>query len=555
MKEGKRKSLFFIFLLLALLYRLFISWNNFVCVDDIFILDDSYYCFTIARNISLGNGITSDGINQTNGFQPLYVLLMVPLYLLFPDDKIMPLHSALTILSLCNIAIGLLIFKLVRIFANYKAALFSLVLWSFSPYCLVNGINGMESSLAGLFFTLSIYLYVTRIRCAESYSRKQFIYLGCIVGLAILSRIDQIIFLFTLCCDRFWCYWKQHGTFNLKGFFQESLLMVCFSAIIFSPWMSWNYVNFGTLIPRTSEVVHTVSLAYLNTLNFNHLLFPVVGLIATVGSIGDMLLPVFRILFYYFRPQLTIPFLGALILSSLFYISLYFTIKPFFNAQSLFSRRIYSQLQPFSFLVLFVVAFFLAYIFRVGGWWYFPRYYFPVFISIVLFLGLVFPLFSDHTFSGKIKLSHSIAKGVSIGIYAATTVFFLLLIIFYRPENTDRGYYKVGEWINDHLDEETVVGAFQSGAISYFADNRTVINLDGVVNYQAFHSLRSHKFLSYLRSRKISYIIAWEKTLLSFIEIASPEVIKVGEDVTLAEIIPSPGSIVAQWNVYEVTYP
>ncbi len=40
----------------------------------------------------------------------------------------MPIHIALTFLSLCNIAIGILIFKLVRNFTNYKAALFS-----FSP--------------------------------------------------------------------------------------------------------------------------------------------------------------------------------------------------------------------------------------------------------------------------------------------------------------------------------------------------------------------------------------------------------------------------------------
>jgi len=168
MSEEKLKKIFWLFLLLNLLYRLFISWNAFIYVDNIYLLDDSYYCFNIARNIALGNGATCDVIHKTNGFQPFYVLLMVPVYWLFPDDNIMPIHIALTFLSFCNFFTGFFIFKLVCKFTDYKAALFSFFLWSFSPYCLTNGINGMETSLAGLLFLLSIYFYVIKIKCAEN---------------------------------------------------------------------------------------------------------------------------------------------------------------------------------------------------------------------------------------------------------------------------------------------------------------------------------------------------------------------------------------------------
>lgn len=40
--------------------------------------DDAYYYFRIAENIARGNGSTFDGINTTNGYQPLWCWLLVP---------------------------------------------------------------------------------------------------------------------------------------------------------------------------------------------------------------------------------------------------------------------------------------------------------------------------------------------------------------------------------------------------------------------------------------------------------------------------------------------
>src|SRR4030042_943851 len=44
-----------------------------------FTRDDAYYYFKVAQNISEGHGSTFDGINPTNGYHPLWMLVCISL--------------------------------------------------------------------------------------------------------------------------------------------------------------------------------------------------------------------------------------------------------------------------------------------------------------------------------------------------------------------------------------------------------------------------------------------------------------------------------------------
>src|SRR5512140_2826199 len=48
--------------------------------------DDAYYLFSTAKNLAKGLGPTVDGHQLTNGFQPLIMLLYVPLFWLSGND-------------------------------------------------------------------------------------------------------------------------------------------------------------------------------------------------------------------------------------------------------------------------------------------------------------------------------------------------------------------------------------------------------------------------------------------------------------------------------------
>jgi hypothetical protein len=48
--------------------------------------DDAFYYLVIARNVAAGHGFTMDQISPTNGFQPLWLWLLVPVAWLCGGD-------------------------------------------------------------------------------------------------------------------------------------------------------------------------------------------------------------------------------------------------------------------------------------------------------------------------------------------------------------------------------------------------------------------------------------------------------------------------------------
>src|SRR5258705_4659295 len=142
-REGSPRGGILLALLAAVLrLRLFLAWAPFSYLAGRGpLIDDAFYSFGIARNLALGHGPTADGIHPTSGFQPLYTFLLVPFYLLFPRDPILPIHLGLTVLAMAGAATGWFLFRIVSRIASRPAALFSLTLWTFAPYFLTQGLN------------------------------------------------------------------------------------------------------------------------------------------------------------------------------------------------------------------------------------------------------------------------------------------------------------------------------------------------------------------------------------------------------------------------------
>ena len=70
-------------LLIVLVFHTSVAWQDFgTLASNGYLYDDSFYAFNIARNIAEGNGASFDSIHPTTGFQPLYVFLLVPVYMI-----------------------------------------------------------------------------------------------------------------------------------------------------------------------------------------------------------------------------------------------------------------------------------------------------------------------------------------------------------------------------------------------------------------------------------------------------------------------------------------
>src|SRR5215204_7632866 len=92
-----------------------------------FTRDDAYYYFKVAQNISEGHGSTFDGIDKTNGYHPLWMLICVPVFALARFDLILPLRILFLLLSGLSVATGILLYRLVgKVFAPVIGAITAL---------------------------------------------------------------------------------------------------------------------------------------------------------------------------------------------------------------------------------------------------------------------------------------------------------------------------------------------------------------------------------------------------------------------------------------------
>jgi hypothetical protein len=160
-----------------------------------FTRDDAYYYFKVAQNISEGHGSTFDGINRTNGYHPLWMLICIPIFALARFDLILPLRVLLLVMSGLSVATGILLYRLVgRIFMPAIGAMAALF-WVFSPDVLFTLYqNGLESGIAAFFIVLLVYkLYEFEISWRNNQvSKKQITTLAVIAVLTMFSRLDLV---------------------------------------------------------------------------------------------------------------------------------------------------------------------------------------------------------------------------------------------------------------------------------------------------------------------------------------------------------------------------
>lgn len=144
--------------LVNLILRLYIASQPFEFIDGPFIQDDSYYVLTIAKNIANGSGpLYTD--SYTNGFQPLYVFLIVPVFLFIKSDLFAPIRAMLVINAFLD---TLTLFLLLKIFykaRSYLTLILLSVLWILSFTVIINSLNGLETPLSVLSIVLTLYLF------------------------------------------------------------------------------------------------------------------------------------------------------------------------------------------------------------------------------------------------------------------------------------------------------------------------------------------------------------------------------------------------------------
>jgi hypothetical protein len=498
---GNKKVLVVLVLALALVIRLYISWRPLSYIDNLFIPDDTYLALKIAKNIASGAGITFDGIHPTNGFQPLYVFLASPIYLIFKEDMITPVHICLSLLAIFNVLTGLLIYKIVKKLTDARKGIIALILWSFSPRVISNGINGLETSLSLFLVALSVFYYLTRIRESENTSRHGLFVLGTLLGLSIFARIDSMLLLLAISIDLILVSYQKLKKLRINALLGKLGLIYVFALLILLPWWIFQIIYFKTLMPVSGEAVRFQALAYADhhpTLDFFK-----DKLIWSLTQWTSSPFP-----FYHFSgfPSLSELLIIICLLGGLFFLLVR-------------ANKLAKNLSPLNFLWIFSFGLLIFYSWYVPAHWFFKRYYYPVIFVLILYWGVLLDLIMSFL-SRRLKVPGFLT---TILFLVFCGVFFypnLKNYVFSRPDSPLRcdsdgcsGYYKVALWVEDHVEKGERIGSYQSGALGYFLEDNTVINLDGVVNPDAFRALKNNDSFGYIKSENIAFLTDWNLNL------------------------------------------
>lgn len=175
------------------LYAAFSDAYNFP--NSWFTRDDAYYYFKVAQNITEGHGITFDGINLTNGYHPLWMIVCIPIFALARFDLILPLRIMLMVMAGFNAATTVMIYRLVKNNLSNAVAMLAASFWAFNFYIHNNVYEfGLETPLAAFAIVLFIYKLAQFEKNwpPKGEMTRQLVKLALVAVMVMLSRLDLV---------------------------------------------------------------------------------------------------------------------------------------------------------------------------------------------------------------------------------------------------------------------------------------------------------------------------------------------------------------------------
>ena len=422
--------------------------------------DDASYYMTIARNIASGTGVTFDGIHPTNGFHPLWLLMLVPLFLLHGAPETMIRLVALFQTLLLCLAYLLFLRTQVRLYKLPTAALSAAL---FVPLVFLPSINGMETAV--LILTLVVlYDYGAQIFHLEFNWRRATV-LGVMVGLVLLARLDMIFVPVALLG-----YGLRHVLVRETRYRAVAMIAVCglATALVVAPYLVFNYCRFDTVVPISGALKSS----------FPHLALSEDTLPRVVGmGIGTLLFAALA--------------LGRALWSIAGTVRARHRPKGEFyaTATTVFAWAIALH---FLFNVLFMKT-------GTFGWYFVPYRLF----GVVAVTGLL---------DRALRSTAIVETPALYGVMAAILCVGLVVRDQGRdnfPRNGDwhTPVYGAALWAREHTPADAVFAMSDCGHFAFFS-RRRVINLDGLVNNMAFqHILARHQLGRYLRENRVDFLV------------------------------------------------
>jgi len=474
-KQRQLQVLFFLILGGAALLRVYmVCLDMNVLLDQGLVQDDAFYYYMIAHNIITHGHSSFDNINLTNGFHPLWQAICLPIFYLWQGDTpvriMLAIASSFDLLSIC--ICFLILQKLAR---NSATALIGAMILAFHGTIIRTWFNGLETALSIFSLLWLLYAYLS-INDKKSVSLREHGWFGFIAAVSFLARTDNAIILLA-----FFTFLYAPRFYHQREIKPGAVATAVFVALI-APWLIWNIDNFGSIVQISGKIRDNTWLVGGTPAD---LPFPQNIIFGAWVSLTPI-----RIVFEKMFAPSYIPSISG------YLYFLIFTLPCVYLAKS--DKFFKKQL---SLLFAFIFGISLLFLYHAGvrhfvrGW-----YNAPVLLVLTLLLCLMFDSFITRLDSKKIMawLSISILSGI---------------LILYSPYNYTRTpksshldpRVAAAQWINHNTPLNSLIAAANAGIVGYYAE-RSVINLDGVVNENAFKARINDQLHRYIYESNIEYL-------------------------------------------------
>lgn len=516
-----------------------------------FLYDDSFYAFKIAHNIAQGTGVTFDGLTATNGFQPLYVFMLVPIFGMTGSNLIAPIYVALLLSALWTALTVILLYALLRRYVGGAAAAVTSVLWAFSPVVTRQTANGLETSLALFLFAACVYYYVSRIRSNTRPAGRDFALLGVLLGLAALARVDQLFVALVMLLDYLIVVRaRKAGARALTGV----LAAAGAGILVYSPWLLYNWIAFGRLVQDSGSATRYLSMAYApffglgsaDTLRsgpgagfiWGHLVHALSVLkVSPPVHVAFRALEKFGAALHLSSPFVVVSNVAGLVLLGL---CIYYVIARG-------KERVFENAADLRFLLLIASVFIAAYSFYAFGVFFFIRYLYPIY-----FIACIYAAFFVQSLFGRFRARPAMVRalaGVALVAYGGAFAYMSVTCAF-RSKPT-YFFYDVAQWVQAHTTQADRIGVFQGGAIGYLSD-RDVINLDGKVNHDALSALQGRYLGAYMARHGIDIVLDNSNVLDLFLGVRNE---RGSGAMSFVQIMRGADVGAPGWSGYRITWP
>ncbi|MBN2608342.1 MAG: DUF2079 domain-containing protein [Candidatus Fermentibacteraceae bacterium] len=425
------------------------------------LLDDGYYYLQVAWNISRGAGSSFDGIHATNGYHPLWQMILVPLHLLASKDA--AAWMAVALQALLFSASGYVLHRLVRdAGGGGGAAAAACGFWVMNFWFWGKGaFSGMETGLLLFLFGLSLSGLLRTLRTGEGGFR-----LGILLALTCAARLDAAALALVIFIVLMSMGYRRAAIGAL-------LPALCYTLVYFS----MNLLVFGGLTPVSGYVKSEAGRRLLGRL-FQHGDTSLVG--HALGNLGELATLGGRLPL----PVSIIVFTGILILGALI-----------FRRSGNGLKALLAAVAGYGILLLAFYA--VMYPSILGAYTY---YWYP------LLYGIAAVAFSSLRF-----LSSNWRKV----LITASASFLLLFDIVYASDRLASYSFTVppeerpdaaGVRFLNSLEGDILVGSWDAGYLGYNCVH-PVVNLDGLVagyEYQRF--LEEYGLEAWIESEGITHL-------------------------------------------------